>query len=284
MKIKLIIIGFCILFLLGFAIFQYFSIYDGRLHVVFCDVGQGDGIYIRTPHGSDIVVDSGRDDSILKCLSNNMPFWDRTIELAFATHPDADHISGFVYILQGYKVNHYNTVEAEKETGVFLKIDSLLEKQGITPRYLQSGDTYKFPDGVVLKTYWPSKEFLKGRDSDSNRYSLVQVLTYKGFDVLLTGDVDVDILNGILKQLRNENLKVEVFKLAHHGSRTGLDSETFTLFTPLFGIISSGKNNSYGHPHREVIFELEKHTIKHLGTSQVGDVKVISSGKGFVVQ
>lgn len=292
MKIKLGIVVLCILFILGFAVYQYFSIYDGRLHVVFCDVGQGDGIYIRTPNGTDIIIDAGRDDKILTCLSNNMPFWDKTIELAFATHPDADHISGFVPILQSYKVNHYNTVEAEKDTGVFLKINSLLKEQGITPRYLKLGDAYRISDGVILKTYWPTKEFIAAGDSDSNRYSLVQTLSYKDFDVLLTGDIDFDILNEILRQAQDDPSTgsgrgisgIEVFKLAHHGSKTGLDSETLTLIKPRLSIISAGKNNSYGHPHTEVLDELKRFDLRYLRTDEQGEVELVTQGQGFGVE
>lgn len=280
MKVKIGIVTFCIVFIFGYAIYQYFTVFDGKLHVVFCDVGQGDGIYIRTPNGTDIVVDAGRDDRILSCLSSHMPFWDKTIELAFATHPDADHIAGFMYILQGYKVNHYNTVEAEKNTGVFLKINNLLKELRVPVRHLTAGDTYTLADGIVFKTLWPTHEFIKKGDSNTNRYSLVQLITYKNFDVLLNGDIESDILNSIFKS----GIEVDLFKLAHHGSRTGIDSNTLTLIRPHLAIISAGKNNSYGHPHKEVISELEKFNVKYLRTDQTGDVEVVSQGSGFFLE
>lgn len=279
MKIKIGIVIFCVLFILGFGAYQYFTIYDGRLHVVFCDVGQGDGIYIRTPNGSDIIIDAGRDDKILTCLSNNMPFWDKTIELAFATHPDADHISGFVPILQSYTVNHYNTIEAKKDTGVFQKINTLLQEQKIPVKYLTAGDTYHLSDGVSIKTHWPTKEFTTRGDSDTNRYSLVQVVTYKDFDALLTGDIDFDILNSLFASKRD----VEVFKLPHHGSKTGIDSRTFTLIKPRLSVVSAGKNNSYGHPHKEVLEKIDRFKLKYLRTDEIGEIKVVTSGQGFSV-
>lgn len=277
MKVKIGIVTFCIVFIFGYAIYQYFTVFDGKLHIIFCDVGQGDGIYIRTPNGTDIVIDAGRDDRILSCLSSHMPFWDKTIELAFATHPDADHIAGFLYILQGYKVNHYNTVEVKKDTGVFMKINTILEKQRVPVRYLTAGDVYTLSDGVIIKTFWPTDSFIKKKDSDANRYSLVQLLSYKKFDTILNGDIESDILNSIF----SSGVGVDVFKLPHHGSRTGIDSRTFTLIKPRLSIISAGKNNSYGHPHQEVISELEKYHLKYLRTDQVGEVEVVSHGLGF---
>src|SRR3990170_3837678 len=77
---------------------------DKVLAVVFCDVGQGDAIYIRTPGQVDILIDGGPDKKVLKCLSENMPVWDREIELVFATHPDADHITGLVNVIHEFSV------------------------------------------------------------------------------------------------------------------------------------------------------------------------------------
>lgn len=279
MKIKLTIIGFCLLLISIIGGYQLVNYSDGKLHIVFCDVGQGDGIYIRTPNGTDIVIDAGRDDKILECLSSNMPFWDKEIELVFATHPDADHISGFVPILESYTVKSYNTVEVEKDTRVFLKINNLLKEKGISPRFLKLGDIYRLSDGVAITTHWPSKEFIAVGDVDTNRYSLVQTIKYKDFDVLLTGDIDFDILN----RLFPSGLDVEIFKLSHHGSRTGVDSTTFTLIKPQLSIISAGKNNSYGHPHPLVLSELEKYKLKHLRTDELGDIEIETDGNKFSV-
>lgn len=280
MRFKIGIVIFSSIFICGFAVYQYFLLNDGKLTVVFCDVGQGDAIYIRTPNGTDIVIDAGRTDAVLTCLSNHMPFWDKTIELAFATHPDADHIGGFSYVLESYAVKQYNTVEVEKNTGVFLKINNLLQEQGISPRHLKLGDTFLISDGVVITTHWPTKEFIEKGDSDTNRYSLVQTVTYKDFDMLLTGDIDFDILNSIF----NSGFSVDVFKLAHHGSRTGVDRETFTLIKPLLSIISAGKNNSYGHPHKEVTEVLQKFNIKYLRTDEIGEIEITSTGDKYKIQ
>ena len=80
--------------------YQTGQLSDKVLKVVFCDVGQGDAIYIRTPGSIDILIDGGPDKKVLNCLSENMPLVDREIELVFATHPDADHISGLVNVLK----------------------------------------------------------------------------------------------------------------------------------------------------------------------------------------
>lgn len=279
MKIKIfvIVISFCLIS--AFAVYQFINSRDKKLHVVFCNIGQGDAIYIRTPEGSDILIDAGPDNSILECLGRHMPFWDKTIELAFATHPDADHIGGFTHVLTNYKVKSYNTVHKAADTGVYLRIQDQLRLQNTIVRYLYSGDAYMFAGGVKLTTFWPSREFISG---ETNPYSLIQMLNFNKFDLLLNGDIEFDTLNTILRKAQDDNVIVEVFKLPHHGSKTGVDVNTFNLIQPKVSIISAGENNRYGHPHFSVTGELHKHNLKYLETKN-GDVEIVSDGETWTI-
>src|SRR3989337_4197125 len=105
---KFLLISSVLLFLLG-CIFVYQNIIynDKKLHVVICNVGQGDAIFVRTPSGSDILIDGGPDDSVLNCLGKHMPFWDRTLELVMLSHPHTDHFMGLFSVLQNYKVTAF---------------------------------------------------------------------------------------------------------------------------------------------------------------------------------
>lgn len=278
MKVKIAILAasFCFVVLLG--VYQYVHFSDNSLRIVFCNVGQGDAIYIRSPKGVDILVDAGPDSSVLRCLGAHMPFWDKTIELAFATHPDADHIGGYKYVLNSYRIGMYNTVEVSKDTGLFKVIQEQLRAQNVPVRYLVFGDVYSLSDGVSIKTYWPTQEFLKGHDADTNRYSLIQLLNFYNFSLLLNGDIDFDIVNRVFKG----GIDIDVYKLSHHGSRTGVDTKTFKIITPQLGIISAGKDNRYGHPHKEVLGELQKHGIPFLETKN-GDIRIETKRMGFTV-
>ena len=109
MKRYLSLVLLSLFFLGGIFFYQSAKINDGKLHLIVCDVGQGDAIYLKTPSGKDILVDGGPNDSVLNCLNNNMPFWDRTLDLVVLTHPDADHISGLVSVLERYTVLHFVT-------------------------------------------------------------------------------------------------------------------------------------------------------------------------------
>src|SRR3989344_562127 len=83
------------------------SYFSSKTTIVFCDVGQGDGAYIRLKNRIDILVDAGPDRKILECLGKYMPFYDRSIELAILSHPQKDHFGGFLYILDRYDVKKF---------------------------------------------------------------------------------------------------------------------------------------------------------------------------------
>ncbi len=265
--------------LFGLVIFQNARLNDNKLHIVFCDIGQGDGIFVRTPSQTDILVDAGPDDKILSCLSNHMPFWDRDLELAFATHPDADHIGGFLYVLKNYKVLSFNTSKKSKGTKVFANIQSLIDSQNVPFKFLYQGDLYTLSDGVKIEHLWPSKSYVESDDGklDPNSFSLVQILTYGNFKTLLTGDIEYQILDTLF----NDSSKIDIFKLPHHGSKTGVDDATFQKIHSSLAIISAGKNNKYHHPHPTVLELLKKYNLAYKRTDMGGEVEVVTDGKSW---
>lgn len=280
LKVKLLTVGFLSIFLLAWAALQYSQYFDGKLHIVFCDVGQGDAIFIRTPKGADIVVDGGPNDKVLGCLSNHMPFWDRDIELIFATHPDADHITGLESVLKNYTVKSFNTSKKSKGTKVFARIQSLIEAKKIPFRYVYSGDKFSLSDNVLIETFWPSHEHVEsdtGGKLDANSFSLVQTINFGQFKALLTGDIEYQILDTLF----NQGLEIDIFKLPHHGSKTGVDEMTFELIKPGLSIISAGKNNRYHHPHPSVLEFLKKYNLSYKNTISDGEIEIVSDGTRF---
>ena len=270
-----------ILALLGFSLYQYIRFNDGKLHLIFCNVGQGDGIFIRTPKGLDFIVDSGPDDSILSCLSRHMPFWDRTIELAFLTHPHADHITGFISIFKRYKVLNFATEDLSNDTSLYKELSSELQSMNLKTRSLYLEDSFSISDGTKIKVVGPSKEFLErtspnGKIGESKEFgSLELLLTFGSFNALLTGDFQVDELN----EAQHLFSKIDVFQTPHHGSKYGIDSQFLSTISPKLAVISVGKNK-YGHPSTEVLKILNDLAIKFLRTDRNGDVEIIADKNG----
>lgn len=278
MKIKLLVLVLSFIFLVGLFVYEKSFYFDGKLHVVFCDVGQGDGIFIRTPAGSDILVDAGPDDKIMKCLNRHMPFWDHDLELVFATHPDADHIGGFESVLKSFTVKSFNTSKKSKNTAVFARIQKLIDDKKIPFRYLFAGDVYSTSDGIKIRTDWPTQEYVSSDQNgklDANSFSLVELITYGKFKTLLTGDIE----SGILNKIYGSGLSIDIFKLPHHGSKTGVDDTTFQLIKPGLSVISAGKNNRYHHPSPETVALLKKYNLEYKSTVGRGDIEVISDGQ-----
>ncbi len=269
------------LFLLFTYVYQTSTVSDAHMHVVFCDVGQGDGIYIRTVGNVDIVIDGGpQNGKMMECLAHYMPFWDREIELVFATHPDADHVGGLVQVLAGYKVDSFST-STEKNlnnTHVFEALREAVANQKLPFKTIVTGDKYTLSDGTTLSTLWPTAGY---SSTETNDYSLVQVLKYKDFRALFTGDIpfqNLDILD-FPSLPAGRQPSFQVFKIPHHGSKTGVDDLTFQKIKTYFVPISVGYHNRYHHPHPSVLALLKKYNIPYLRTDKVGSIEVITDGK-----
>ena len=247
-----------------------FSSPDKNLHLVACDVGQGDATLII--YGSfQILVDGGPTNKVLDCLGKYIPFWDRKIEAVILTHPDSDHYAGLIEVIKRYKVDNYldNGLESGNQSYKALRkgvggrgIREVVAKKGIGVRV---GKMY-------LDIVSPEEA---GKEAESNDNSLVIDLKYGNFEALLTGDAPKGILNGI-----SVNQPLDYLKLSHHGSKTGTDAFTLDSFTPRLVLISVGKNN-YGHPDEGVMKLLKERGIRILRTDDVGDIEVISNGSSL---
>ncbi len=247
---------------------------DKNFHLIFCDVGQGDGILIKTPGGQDIIVDGGPSDySMADCLSRHLPFWDREIDAVYMTHPDADHLTGLVEIIRTYNVKYFGMSNAPKSTQVYKELLKALRDKRIPADLVIKGDKISTKDGFKLTVLWPTIEFSNSKSEETNDYSLVQYLTFGKFTALLTGDVASVYLNSIMPTIGH----VDVFKPPHHGSKTGVDEFTFQHNKPQIAVISVGEKNRYGHPSPEVLKVLADNNIPYKDTTG-GDVEVVSDG------
>ena len=119
--------------LLGLILFSVYikSQPDGKLHIVFCDVGQGDAVYIKMPNGGDMLIDGGPDGKVLNCLGKNMPFYDRTIDVVVLSHPQKDHLQGILFVLERYTVKHFIVGIEGIDTDAYKQLVNLIDKKKI---------------------------------------------------------------------------------------------------------------------------------------------------------
>lgn len=268
-------------FLLFFYVYHSFFSSDNNFRLIFCDVGQGDGIFMRTPGGFDVVIDGGpTESSMTKCLERHLPFWDRTIDAVFLTHPDSDHLTGLIGVAKSYNVRYFGTAKAPKDTEVYQELRRIMDAKKVKIEWVFRNDKVVVSDGLQMIAQWPTVEFLKNPSDDTNDYSLVHLVKFGNFSTLLTGDIPAVYLNSIMSTVG----PVDVFKSPHHGSRTGIDEFTFQhIPVPKLAVISVDKENRYGHPHKEVIQVFESRKIPYKYTFE-GDVIVVSDGKKWWVE
>lgn len=266
--------------LLSVAVLVFLTLYhlvfltDKNFHLIFCDVGQGDGIFIKTPKGHDIIIDGGPEEfGMTDCLSRHLPFYDREIDAIYMTHPDADHLTGLIQVLRTYNVKYFGTSKAPKETEVFNELMAHLKEKNIPVDYVFRGDKAVTSDGVALNSLWPTTEFLNSKSDDTNDYSLVHLVKFGNLNALLTGDLGSVYLNSIMPTLG----RIDIFKPPHHGSKTGVDEFTFQHNVPKLAVISLGAKNKYGHPAPFVLEILSQNKIPVIDTRK-GDIEIISDG------
>lgn len=278
MRKSVAIQGAIILFLLALAVGIWHAVLREDRHslltVSFLDVGQGDAIFIESPSGRQVLIDGGPDRSVLRELGVLMPWWDRSIDVVVATHPDADHISGLVDVLQRYRVQYIFHPGVEKNTGPAESMLLSVAKEGAEEIYARRGQVIDLGDGAYLEILFPDRDV---SDVETNTASIVTRLVYGDTAFMLTGDSPLSI-EKYLVQLDGKELRANVLKAGHHGSKTS-SSEIFVGFvSPEYAVLSRGCDNSYGHPHAEVVSLFARFEIPTLDTCEEGTITFVSDG------
>lgn len=243
-----------------------------RTRIVFCDVNNGDGIYMRLYPQIDILMDAGNGRDMLDCLGKYMPLYDSTIEYVFITHPHKDHYGGYQYILDRYNILTLVAPDIKTSSQEYsFTLKRSREKIG-PPIQLVQGDSMQIGNSR-LEILWPTMKFLNSAKDieidDLNEISLISVLSTHGYTILFTGDSPPQVLSQI-EDISPQN--VDVLKVPHHGSRIGLTEEYIDHIRPHHAVISVGENNRYQHPSDDIIDMLKRHKIPYCMTSEKGDI------------
>lgn len=261
----------------GVCIFVFTFNNSKYLKVVFLDVGQGDAIYIEAPNGKQIIIDGGPDAKLLSSLAKVMPFADRSIDMIIATHPDMDHIGGFPLLLDNYKVKNIIENGNISSSQISSSLEEKIIKKKINKIIAQRGMHIILDDkkNIYLDILFPDRDV---SEFESNDASIVGKLTYGDNSFMFTGDADIYSENLIEWNEKEEILHSDVLKLAHHGSRTSSSVLWLEKVRPEIAIISAGKNNKYGHPHKELLERLLDLHIPYLNTANAGNIIFKSDG------
>ena len=230
---------------------------DGRLHVYFLDVGQGDAIFFVTPDGRQALIDGGPEyGGADRALSERLPAWDRSLDLVVSTHLDADHSRGLLRVLADYKVGALVAGATDMESALYPQWRQAAAHGNHLIHRASAGQRLELESDVAIEILHPPSIPLRGPAWDSNNNSLVLRLTYGDISFLLTGDIEEEAERYLARTAAS--LASDVLKVGHHGSNSSTTPGFLKAVQPRWAVISAGADNQYGHPHPNVIGRLEE--------------------------
>ena len=234
-------------------------------------------LLIRTPHGHNILIDGGPSPVILEKLGQEMPFWNRKVDLIILTHPHYDHVAGLIEVLKNYQVDNILWTGALTDTLAFKEWQATL-KEAEPDIHIAAAGQVIYGGSVALQVFYPFGDFQDQKVSNPDNTSVVIRVVFGESSFLFTGDAFKEVEIELLE--KGINVNSNVLQVGHHGSRTSTAPEFIASVLPEIAIISAGKDNRYGHPHQETLETLENYGVFILRTDLHGDIKISTSHDG----
>ncbi len=279
---------------------------DGRLHVDFLDVGQGDAALVTMPDGATLMIDGGGQPGFDNSRRKNAfedeavePFerdrrsigeavvseylWRRglsQVDYILATHADADHMDGLNDVARNFKVRGALVARTPQGDAEYARFDATLQRERVPVQLIARGDSLRF-GAVTLDVLWPVGVDDANAPSRNND-SIVLRLTCGERVFLLTGDIENQA--EAMLTLAPEDLRSDVVKVAHHGSKTSSIENFVAATRPQLAVISVGLFSIYGHPDKQVVERWRMSGAQILTTGQRGTVSVSTDGKDLIVE
>ena len=249
----------------------------------FIDVGQGDSAIVRTYDGGVYVFDTGGiytegDNTGKNIIIPYLDYYGKdAIDVLFISHPDNDHCGGAVELMEN--INVRKLVIADYDYGENTLLENMLlsaEENGIEVERINAGYKAKGKGGLEFECIYPLSSKLSPEDDDNNG-SLVMKLNCGDKSILFTGDIDENDEKFLL--YADADIKCDVLKVSHHGSKYSSTEEFVNKTDADFAVISCGKNNTYGHPDGEAVKRLENSGSEVFITSEHGTISFVTDGK-----
>lgn len=233
------------------------------------DVGQGDALFIESPTGAQILFDGGSARKILGPLQKVISPFDRAIDAIVITNPDADHIGGLADVLKNYKVSYVFEPGTQNSSKTFQNLKTEIQNKKIPVVFARKGMRINMGGGTVIDILFPDRDVSAWSTNDG---SIVARLSYGTTTIMLTGDATSKTEKIILENYTPEEIKSEILKVGHHGSRSSTSAAFVKAVAPAYALISNGKENNYGHPHKDTLNTLTQFGVKIFRTDLLGDI------------
>ncbi len=240
------------------------------------NVGQGDAILAEAPTGQVILIDGGPDKKILRRLGEELPFWERRIDLVALTHPHEDHFAGLNLVLERYEIGVVLITGVEAHSQGYQHFLDIINQRHIPLFIIEKPEQLVFGD-VIFNVLYPTYSFKGRRISNLNNSSLIIKMQYGRIDMLLTGDAEKEEELELLAD--KIDLEAEILKVGHHGSETSSTEEFLRAVKPALALISSGLGNKYGHPSPRTLKRLERLGVPVRRTDNEGTIHLLTDGQ-----
>jgi competence protein ComEC len=274
---------------------------DGKLHLEFLDVGQGDAALLTMPDGTTMLVDGGGKPSFRATRGDDgedEPFqrdarsigeavvseflWARgldRVDYILATHADADHIDGLNDVARNFKVRGAIVARTPLNDPEYARFSATMNDAGVPIEKIGAGDTMQFGN-VEARVLWPNPS----PDDDApsrNNDSIVLLVRCGEKSFLLTGDLEKEGETAVLNQ--RVDLRSDLVKVGHHGSKTSSTDGFVRATLPSLAIISVGRHSVFGHPNKEVVERWRASGAKVMTTGEAGTISVVTDGRTLVI-
>ena len=242
---------------------------DFCVHII--DVGQADSILITTPSNKNMLIDGGDEDSakIIKSYLKNKKV--KNLDVVVATHPDSDHIGSLDYIIDNFDVEKIYMPKQSTDSECYINLIESCNKKNLKVNYLSKDDSFNLD--YYTEIYVLSPNYIT---DNNNSNSIVLNISYKNNNFLFTGDCEESNEMDMINSYDLED--IDFLKVAHHGSSTSTSLAFLEETTPDIAVISCGYKNSYGHPHRSTLDNLESVNSKVFRTDVNGSMQFYSDG------
>lgn len=244
------------------------------MEITYLDVGNADCEIIRMEDGTNIVIDAGTKDqsgNIIRALKRKGI---RKIDYLIATHPHADHIGGMEDIIDSAEIGTVVFPSVVHTSKTYENLLKKIKEKEIPAVKAESGVVLHETDRCKIQLVAPKKD---EKYESLNNYSAVLHIAYGNTTFLFAGDAEKLSENEML----NYEIRSDVLKVGHHGSRTSSSEKFIAKVNPRIAVISCGKDNEYGHPHQETLETLKNAEVYR--TDKNGDIIIHTDGTNLTV-
>ena len=239
------------------------------LVIHYLDVGQGDSIFIELPQKKSMLIDASTGaygEGIADYIEDKGY---SKIDYLVATHPHADHIGGMEDMVEEFEIGEIYMPRASTTTKTYKNLLTAIKKKGNKINTAKAGVSIYSGSGINIQILAPNSTSYE----DLNNYSVVIKLTYGKKSFLFMGDAEM-----LSEDEITADVSADILKVGHHGSSTSTSEDFINRVNPEYAVISCGKDNSYGHPHKETMATLKKYDVEVLRTDTMGTIIATTDG------